>query len=112
VVTQITVPPFTCDILFHLDQEFTSIHPPTPLITSMTQLPTPDDGLGLIGAIRTFVLDGIEWRAFEYQSPVTPSSQLVLILVSATSHYQIPDCPRHWRTMPPEELIGMLAWRS
>ena len=78
----------------------------------MTQLPTPDDGLGLIGAIRTFVLDGIEWRAFEYQSPVIPSSNLVLILVSATAHYEIPDCPRHWRTMPPEELIAILSSSS
>jgi len=74
----------------------------------MTQLPTPDDGLGLIGEIRTFVLDGVEWRAFQYQSPVIPSSQPVLILVSATSHYEVPNCPRNWRTAPGEELIRLI----
>ena len=73
----------------------------------MTQFPMPDDGLGLIGDIRSFVLDGVEWRAFEYRSPVIPSSDLRLVLMSPRLRHETTVFPSNWRWLTPDELMAL-----
>ncbi|HEX4683430.1 MAG TPA: hypothetical protein VH277_12010 [Gemmatimonadaceae bacterium] len=70
----------------------------------MTQHPTPDDGFGLIGDVRTFSLDGLEWRAFEYRSPVAPSA-VTLIVQNPHLHFSAATYPGNWRSLDPDELI-------
>jgi len=74
----------------------------------MKQLPTPDDGFGLIGDIRTFILDDVEWRAFEYVSPVAPHEQR-LIVMNPHAYHSAPNFPAHWRGLAPDTLLDRLS---
>jgi hypothetical protein len=72
----------------------------------MNQLPTPDEGFGLIGDIRTFILDGVEWRAFEYVSPVVPHERQLIVLNPRTYH-GTSIFPSYWRDLAPVELMAL-----
>lgn len=74
----------------------------------MKQFPTPDDGFGLIGEVRTFTHDGVEWRVFEYQSPLAPGSAPMLIVLSSNAYRESPIYPADWRELPPTQLLREL----
>jgi len=70
--------------------------------------PRPDDGFGVIGDVRTFWLGDVEWRAFEYRSPVVPH-QKTLIVLNPNEHFSFERYPDEWRVMPAVELLARLA---
>jgi hypothetical protein len=74
----------------------------------MTQPPTPDDGLGLIGDIRTFTLDRVEWRAFEYESPFPPRERH-LFLMSRFAYFTAESYPADWRSLEPADLVACVS---
>ena len=78
------------------------------ILGNMRQFPTPDDGFGLIGDVRTFILDAIEWRAFEYVSPALPHERRLIVLTQDIYH-SAAAFPPDWRTLPPRELLERLS---
>ena len=77
----------------------------------MTQYPTPDDGFGLIGEILTFTLDDINWRLFEFRSPVKPHDT-TLIVLNPKLHHSAVTYPAEWRTLDPAALLARLGIRD
>jgi len=66
--------------------------------------PTPHNGIGLVGDVRRFILDGVDWRAFEFVSP-SPAHEKCLVVVGPQTHYSVAPVPNTWRTMDPTALI-------
>ena len=70
--------------------------------------PSPCDGSGLIGDVRYFTVDGVEWRAFEFVSPVSPRDSF-LVLVDRATHYTVSPIPPDWRWSDGEDLLERLG---
>jgi hypothetical protein len=65
--------------------------------------PTPHNGTGLIGDVRSFMVDGVTWRAFEFVSPSDGNE--CLVLVGPQTHYRATPIPPRWRFMSEEALL-------
>jgi hypothetical protein len=74
--------------------------------------PASDDGTGILGALREFVIDGSAWRVFEFQSPVTPESPARLTFGTNGVYRQTTSYPRNWRQVDPEALVLLVGWPS
>jgi hypothetical protein len=75
------------------------------------QFPAADEEFGLIGEIRVFRLDNVEWKVCEYQSPVPPH-QRRLIMLSQGACYQTAMYPAAWRVMDAEALLQQIPGAS
>lgn len=66
-----------------------------------------DDVFGILGDIRVFSIDGVEWRAFEYRSPGHSASETQLVLIADARSYAADRYPADWYTLAPEKLAAL-----
>ena len=66
------------------------------------------DLYGILGDIRTIVVDGVEWRVFEYRVPMQ-AEQPRLVFVTAGASFDADVYPADWRERPPEEIIRLVS---
>jgi hypothetical protein len=74
--------------------------------------PASDDGTGILGAMREFVIDDSAWRVFEFKSPVSPSAPPRLTFGTNGVFRQATTYPANWRHVDPEALILLVGWAS
>jgi hypothetical protein len=75
-----------------------------PILDDMAWHPTPHKSIALVGDVRRFILEGVDWRAFEFVSP-SAAGETCLVVVGPQTHYSVAPIPATWRTMEPMALL-------
>lgn len=67
----------------------------------------PERQYGIVGDIRTFAYEGVDWRVCAYRVPENPTAAPRLLFVSQGMWFDAERFPADWERLAPADLIGL-----